>query len=556
MELVEDFEPTTSGTQKVGFRFNNITVPQGATITNAYLTFRAVSADSPNDNTSATNLLIKAQASDNAPAFPSTDYYFTNATKTAAGTNWSPSAWTTGVDYNSSAINNVVQEITSRTGWSSGNSMAFIITGTGSRSASSWDYSGVPAQLTIEYALPAGEVLIETTTTNASGAYAFTGLGVGDYFVEFILPANYTFSPQDQGGNDVLDSDANTATGKTEVTTLIGGENDITWDAGMYYSGPLGTIGDYVWYDANHDGLQNDGGGAAGLENVKLTLFDGTNTAIDITYTDNNGWYEFTGLVADDYTVLLDNTTLPPVLVHATYDYDGTDSQHFAHLTLAEGETNNQIDFGYSDQPLPVTLASFRVEKETKGVVIKWITESEIENQGFVIERKENSSSEWIEIANYITNFELKGQGTVTYSTEYEYLDKLVYPGNTYEYRLGDIDYNGVVTYHATEMITINLSDKIGTPEAFSVKPAYPNPFNPSTVIEYGLPEIGQVNVTIYDILGHSIKTLVNQNQTAGWHSITWNGYNDNGSIVPAGLYLGVINTQKNKQTIKLMYVK
>ena len=247
----------------------------------------------------------------------------------------------------------------------------------------------------------------------------------------------------------------------------------------------------------------------------------------------------------------------PPVLVNATYDYDGTDSEHFAHVTLAEGETNNQLDFGYSDQPLPVTLASFKVNRSTEGIVITWTTESEIENQGFVIERKENNSSEWLEIANYINNIELKGQGTVTYSTEYEYIDKLAYPGNTYEYRLGDIDYNGVVTYHVTEMITIDLSDKNGTPETFTVKPAYPNPFNPSTVIEYGLPESGQVTVTIYDILGHSIKTLVSKNQMTGWHSVSWYGTDNNGAIGTCrDVFRNRNLTEKSTHTIKLMYIK
>ncbi|MFC1938447.1 SdrD B-like domain-containing protein [Chloroflexota bacterium] len=56
----------------------------------------------------------------------------------------------------------------------------------------------------------------------------------GDYYVEFNIPLGYLFSPQDQGGDNAIDSDADTTTGKTTETTLDSGENDTTWDAGMY----------------------------------------------------------------------------------------------------------------------------------------------------------------------------------------------------------------------------------------------------------------------------------------------------------------------------------
>ncbi|MCK9209619.1 MAG: choice-of-anchor A family protein [Ignavibacteriaceae bacterium] len=77
-------------------------------------------------------------------------------------------------------------------------------------------------------------VLQSTTTTDASGVYNFANLLPGDYYVEFVLPSGYTFSPADQGGNDATDSDANITTGKSICTTLTAGETDNTWDAGIY----------------------------------------------------------------------------------------------------------------------------------------------------------------------------------------------------------------------------------------------------------------------------------------------------------------------------------
>lgn len=72
------------------------------------------------------------------------------------------------------------------------------------------------------------------TTTDSNGEYLFDGLEAGDYFLKFDLPNGYTFSPQNQGTNDAVDSDPNRTTGITACTTLDPGEDDMTWDAGMH----------------------------------------------------------------------------------------------------------------------------------------------------------------------------------------------------------------------------------------------------------------------------------------------------------------------------------
>jgi len=140
--------------------------------------------------------------------------------------------------------------------------------------------------------------LIDTTTTDANGLYLFENLTPGDYYVDFIPPAGYLISPQDQGADDAVDSDANTATGQTETTTLSPGENDLNWDAGLYQ---LASLGDYVWNDLDGDGIQD--GGETGIESVTVNLYDGTNTLIDTTTTDANGLYLFENLTPGDYYV-------------------------------------------------------------------------------------------------------------------------------------------------------------------------------------------------------------------------------------------------------------
>jgi len=93
-------------------------------------------------------------------------------------------------------------------------------------------------------------------------------------------------------------------------------------------------------------------------------------------------------------------------------------------------------------------------------------------------------------------------------------------------------------------------------PEEFALHQNYPNPFNPVTTLRYDLPENSFVNVTIYDMLGRQVKTLVNQSQVAGYKSVIWNASNESGKSVSAGLYLCQINTGKFTQTKKMILLK
>lgn len=78
------------------------------------------------------------------------------------------------------------------------------------------------------------DVFIATMMTDANGRYLFDELTPGDYYVEFILPEGFVFSPQDQGMDDAVDSDADVMTGRTICTNLEAGETDLTWDAGIW----------------------------------------------------------------------------------------------------------------------------------------------------------------------------------------------------------------------------------------------------------------------------------------------------------------------------------
>jgi flagellar hook assembly protein FlgD len=93
-------------------------------------------------------------------------------------------------------------------------------------------------------------------------------------------------------------------------------------------------------------------------------------------------------------------------------------------------------------------------------------------------------------------------------------------------------------------------------PDVFAMHQNYPNPFNPVTQIRYDLPEDSYVSITIYDIMGRNIKSLVNTDQTAGYRSIRWNATNDLGEPVSAGMYIYMIQAGEFRQTRKMVLLK
>jgi len=93
-------------------------------------------------------------------------------------------------------------------------------------------------------------------------------------------------------------------------------------------------------------------------------------------------------------------------------------------------------------------------------------------------------------------------------------------------------------------------------PIAYNLYNAYPNPFNPVTILRYNLPKDGLVNITIHDMMGRIVRTLENSKQAAGLKSIQWNATNDLGHPVSAGPYLYTITSGYFKQTKKMVLLK
>ena len=122
--------------------------------------------------------------------------------------------------------------------------------------------------------------------------------------------------------------------------------------------------------------------------------------------------------------------------------------------------------------------------------------------------------------------------------------------GASCEFGLDDIYWDGGET-------TSIIEDEFGeNPTKFNLQNSFPNPFNPVTTLRYDLPEDALVNITIYDMVGRVVKTLMNDQQTAGYKSIQWNATNDAGSPVSAGIYLYMIQAGEFRQTRMMVLLK
>ena len=189
---------------------------------------------------------------------------------------------------------------------------------------------------------------------------------------------------------------------------------------------------------------------------------------------------------------------------------------------------------------LPVELISITSSVSKSNVTLNWQTATETNNYGFEVERCALSAERqaWDKIGF------VNGNGNSNSQKNYSYEDKNVTAGN-YSYRLKQIDNDGQFEYSKTIEVDMDGVKK------FELSQNYPNPFNPSTTIKFNLPEAGMVKLTLFNILGQQIRTLVNEFQESGVHTINFDATELN-----SGMYLYKIESNGFTQTRKMTLVK
>ena len=193
-----------------------------------------------------------------------------------------------------------------------------------------------------------------------------------------------------------------------------------------------------------------------------------------------------------------------------------------------------------SDFPLPVQMVSFVASSGGTGVTLNWTMSSELNNSGWDIERasvKNGVQSVWEKIGF------VKGTTNSIDLTKYSYTDRKALSGS-FDYRLKQIDIDGNSTYSNSIYVAINIPTKMALWN-------YPNPFNPTTVLRYAVPKDGKVTLSIYNAIGQSVMTLVDESKDAGMYEVPFDG-----SKYSSGMYFARLDINGHAMVSKLLMVK
>ena len=205
-----------------------------------------------------------------------------------------------------------------------------------------------------------------------------------------------------------------------------------------------------------------------------------------------------------------------------------------------DGQLGNSI--------VPVELVSFSANVSNNSVELNWITATELNNSGFVIERRktiDERSEEW-EAIGFVN-----GNGTTSQSHSYSFIYNNI-SSVKYSYRLKQIDFDGTFAYSNEVEVDMSL------PQAFLLEQNYPNPFNPSTTIKYTIPNVtlsgvegSRVILKIYDFLGNEIATLVNEKKQAGNYEVSFDAKN-----LSSGIYFYKLQAGSFVETKKMILLR
>ena len=194
----------------------------------------------------------------------------------------------------------------------------------------------------------------------------------------------------------------------------------------------------------------------------------------------------------------------------------------------------NQTVLHYLAAPVPTLIGSFVAAAAPFSVDLSWSVRDEASLSEFRIQRSDGRATRAFRaIAAASRSFR----------------DDTVAPDADYEYILVAIDRDGSETYSPPIRVTTSKAELTLFPNA-------PNPFNPSTTIRYMLPSRERVRVTIYDVSGRLITTLVDRDQAAGSYDVEWKGLDAVGTRVSSGVYLVQIEAGKQSLSRKMVLLK
>jgi hypothetical protein len=196
----------------------------------------------------------------------------------------------------------------------------------------------------------------------------------------------------------------------------------------------------------------------------------------------------------------------------------------------------------------PIMLSGLTAEAGDEGVVLSWQTPADLDYAGFEVYRRQVSPD--VEDETRITAEPLPP----AWNGEYRFVDSGVLPGREYEYRIAGLALNGEREFFGPLSVTTRGTEP---PRALWLAPCSPNPTRGSTTIRYGIPRREDVRLTFYSPDGRLVRTSVEgARQEAGYHVATWDGRDDRGHLVVAGLYLVRLETSRQRRTEKVLLLR
>jgi len=312
--------------------------------------------------------------------------------------------------------------------------------------------------------------------------------------------------------------------------------------------GQMGIAGHSVSIIPDYRSLDNRGNLVA---NKNLFAFENTASSGD--------WQQFSPQVGNNGYPHLDHTGVSPSDNTTQTLTQGFWTPLLRPLFSDQGEPSSQPieKCGNTSWPiwLPVELVTFEARETSQGVNLYWETASEVDNYGFYIERideTEGIEDDWTQIGF------VKGNGTTTTTSEYNYTDIEVVNDHTYSYKLRQVDIDGEQSCSETMVQTVTTV-MLEKGSQLVLEPASPNPFGTSsstTLIQYIVPVSGDVQLDIIDVFGNKIKTLVSEKKSSGSYSITWDATDSSGREVPTGNYISRLTTKSGTVTNKVQFRK
>jgi hypothetical protein len=196
---------------------------------------------------------------------------------------------------------------------------------------------------------------------------------------------------------------------------------------------------------------------------------------------------------------------------------------------------------------LPVQLTDARAWRSDGVAHVGWRTLSELNNYGFHVQRKNSGATGYVDLPDGF----VPGHGTTVEEHAYDFVDHNPLPGASY-YRLRQVDLNG--GEHMMGEVCVEAATGVADPaqpRAFALLQNYPNPFNPSTTIAYDLPSRGTVRLEVCDPLGRTVAVPVNEVQSPGRHTVTFDA-----SGLASGIYLYRLRTEDNMSVRAMVMVR